>query len=775
MQAPGFMNRSRGAAEEMENLVVDLQGRPKLRAGYTRVNTGGLSIGTRSGYYRTGEQLVVAHWLGDDDTPQGVKRLYYLPRQASWVQDERGRLMFIVAPNEKPYFIDVKTNRRYNWDNKRFDTMPQGYVWGIGSVAPGVGDLVERRDVNAMRGGKVETLVTFQVVQPPNRSAVYVRLELATDVGDIEIYIDRVVGAGADDRQTNLYAGAIEQGSYLWYWDAHNFHGNPISDEHQYQAVCRIYTREGVSIVATDGEAAGDNNPLSRDRIEVKRRFRIDFDAGALERENLTIQFQQRFVCFTYVNEDFPMESRPSPVYVESVYDVWENSLDRFTFFRALIQDHEFASQVPRWATHAYMYVSDKTVPPDHDYEEAVDARASGMIFRRAAIFNFGDDADGHVVTDGEGNVVLDGEGNALVLGELDAKFELEPQAPVLDSYEHDPPDDSVHTMGAYGVGIWAGGDNRVYFNKIGNLGDQRLYALPSKNALVPHSFPLSKSGQSLIEDVHPAAHESGLLVFKRDAIHIIKGKGVISGLYNPNTAIEVDVDASHVIEGIGTSAPRTVLTVGTAVYFVGSDKKFYQYAQDWRGSTQSRDVGLPIQKYLNEVTDAELPNLVAYLYRNCYHLVTPGRVIVMDMSRKYWTAFSWRLLDAFWSRGGRAAESILYGWTQGRELVELNKGTTDGGAHIGARWRSNPIPMPSESILDGIYAVHTDTTPVAMTCAIDIDNRELPGRVFTPQKSNRFRFGTHAKGSRAQVRLDSGNGFPTLDRIHAEIYPSRR
>ena len=39
---------------------------------------------------------MVAHWLGDDDVPNGVKRIYYLSRDASWVQDEKGRLIFVV-------------------------------------------------------------------------------------------------------------------------------------------------------------------------------------------------------------------------------------------------------------------------------------------------------------------------------------------------------------------------------------------------------------------------------------------------------------------------------------------------------------------------------------------------------------------------------------------------------------------------------------------------------------------------------------------------------
>ena len=294
---------------------------------------------------------------------------------------------------------------------------------------------------------------------------------------------------------------------------------------------------------------------------------------------------------------------------------------------------------------------------------------------------------------------------------------------------------------------------------------------MPSENALVPHSFPLPKSGQSPILHVHPAAHEAALMVFKRDALHIIRGKGVISGLYDPTLVVEVDIDASSVIVGLGTMSPRSVLTVGTSVYFVGSDNRFYQFGTDWRGRTDVRDVGLPIQQYLDDLSVEDLDNLVAFLYKNCYHLITPERVIILDMTRKYWTSASWQLKDAVWSRGGLNSESILYGVTQNDELVELFKGETDNGAAVGGLWRSNPVSIPSESSITGVLAVHTTTPTPTLTCRVDID--DVPGEAeeFEPDKSNDFRCGIHGYGSRFSVELESQEGFPLLDRIHVEVF----
>ena len=113
----------------------------------------------------------------------------------------------------------------------------------------------------------------------------------------------------------------------------------------------------------------------------------------------------------------------------------------------------------------------------------------------------------------------------------------------ILDSFDHDEPVSGMctrsrRTVSGYGVqtGI------QIYFSKIGNQGEQRLYAMPSENALVPHQFDLVGSSQSPVVWVHPASHVTGLLAFKRDAIHVIRGRGVIEGLYNPETPIQVDL-----------------------------------------------------------------------------------------------------------------------------------------------------------------------------------------------------------------------------------------
>ena len=776
-QAPGFMRRAQGAAEEMVDLVIDLQGRPAVREGYTNVDTGALSIGTEAGEYTDGDQICVAHWLGDDDTLDGIKRLYRFPLNASWVQDKGGRLLFLAVPGELPYYIDIKENIRYFWGVKSPIVATDAIAFTNifreedGGTEEDLGGLDFRRDVNEIRLGLRE--IVSEVSIDASGAPIVVRVITETDIESIEIYIDRqrrVIGLipFPDERQTTLFAGALKQGSYLWYWDGRDEDGDDADPEANYQFIVKIDSdREDRNIwVPPDVEREDDEMPTqitsvldkseaaddddAEQATESDKQTKIEFNLGGEASdtvpERFGIELNRRFLCFTHANEDLNIESVPSNLDEIEAYDVLENtSGDDVTF------DMEFAidrqpTPLP-WVTHIYAYISDEFVPVDHDFIKPIE---TGFQFRRVAELERVSDT------------AYESEVRATPLRE----------APVLDSYEHDPPPFDVSVIGAYGVGIWAASKNDVYFSKIGNQGDQRMYALPNENALVPHTFALIGSGQSPILHIHPAAHESALLCFKRDAIHVVRGKGVISGLYDPQTAVQVDADASTVIEGTGSASPRSVVTVGSAVYFVGSDRKLWRYGTNWRGQTDLDDVGLPIQDYLDNVDDDDLGNLVAFLYQNCYHLIMPDRVIVLDMTRKYWTSFSWRLKDALWSRGGINSESILYALTQSNRLVALYDGDTDAGDTIGGLWRSNPVPMPSESVITGVIAVHTDSEPPTVKCRADVDDRTGDVRTYTPRATNHFRCGLHKIGSRITVQLETDSGFPRLDRIQAEIYP---
>lgn len=724
LQAPAFL-RAAGAAEIMEDLVISLQGRPVPRKGYAIVETSELSIGTAAGEYAEDDQLAVVHWLGDDDTPEGVKRMYYFPRHASWVQDEVGRLLYLVGKDMDPKIIDLKDNIAYNW----VMTAP-GVVPGSGASfnMTGPPDLNVNRDLPLIASDEVEQGGIHIIWPQPATAGVYIDIRATTDITYVTLDIHDVAG----NLIRQLYDGRLAQGGHRFFWDGRNNAGNVVAP----------------GIYVAKFEIDADATERKVDNLKDTQNFAIVGASAAPSTYYLSGQF--RYVCYTYANEDLNLESLPSFIAKERIF-FWHVDDEDAPDFRVVTA---IATQdAPDWAKQINIYVSEEPTPPEaEDITSDYTAIETGFDFRKIGALK--------KLSNGNFDTILS-----------DYAGQLTQSSQLLDSYEHDGPVDGLHVIGAYGIGLWGAAKNRVYFSKIGNFGEQRLYALPSENALIPHSFPLPRSGQSPILHIHPAAHESALLVFKRDALHIIKGSGLISGLYDPETIVEVDVDASHVIEGIGTMSGRSVLTVGSAVYFVGSDNQFYQYGTDWRGRTDVRDVGLPIQKYLDALDVDALENLVAFLYKNCYHLITAERVIILDMDRKYWTAASWRLKDAFWSRGGLRAESILYGVRRDGVLIELFKGDTDDGDVIGGVWQSNPIVVPSESSITGVLCVHTTTPTPTLTCRVDIDDVEGNAEEFYPDKSNDFRLGTFGSGSRVAVRLQSDEGFPLCDRIQLEIF----
>lgn len=759
-QAPGFMRKAQGAAEEMQDLVIDLQGRPIPRKGYAPADGRHISsLGTNIGQWantREFDQLIVLHWLGDDDTPDGAKRVYAIPHDATWAQDENGRLCFVVVPGETPKIIDVKNNTRFEWRLQRPSNAPLITINREPSDeiddASNASIYKKISDIGIYPNPFIgEGYITVDVVETVTFDISIWGLDgKIKDLDDGEFLPDTTDSPSQGREQMN---NQYEPGRYQFKWDGTNDLGERVAISPNYfptltvdGEVIRIDRAAFVGREAAPGLTERQTIEQFVGSLEEKA-----IDDGELK-EGHGFRSGTYTFCYTYASSEYQMETRPSPiddVYVYSFSDVRYRDDDDETLSRAPVKiDVEIDNELPEWADEVRIYA--KRGRALRGVKEAIetgwDFDFIGKITRET-----GAAADTNFLWENE---------------ERGEPYDL------LDSFDHDGPPDGLRGIVDYGVGLWGFTLNQVYFTKIGNYGDQRVYTFPHNNTLIPHEFPLTGSGQSPILDVHAAAHESALLAFKRDAIHIIRGKGVVSGLFEPDTVAQVDVDASGVIEGTGTQSPRTIITVGTGVYFVGSDRKLWRYGANWRGQTELDDVGLPIQKYLDELTDEEVENLVAFLYQNCYHLIMPERIIVLDMTRKYWTSFSWKMKDAFWSRGGINAESILFGLRQDGTIFRLYEGDTDFRIAIGGLWRSNPVAMPSESVITGIIAVHTDKDPPLVKCRADVDDVEGVERGYIPKASNHFRCGMHKVGSRVSVQLKADVGFPRLDRIQAEIYP---
>ena len=126
----------------MEGLIIDLNGRPVTRKGYTPADMSDVdSVGTSNGQNASGDKLYIAHYLGLNITTDAtwsfndrawsfnnrtwvtekfedppVKRIYYFRDGESWASDPTGRLIYVVREGRSNYIIDVKENRRYSWN-----------------------------------------------------------------------------------------------------------------------------------------------------------------------------------------------------------------------------------------------------------------------------------------------------------------------------------------------------------------------------------------------------------------------------------------------------------------------------------------------------------------------------------------------------------------------------------------------------------------------------------------------------------------------------------
>ena len=58
--------QAKGAAVEMENLFIDLNGRPVTRKGYVAADISGVTVGTSDGKNASGDRLHIAHYLGSN-------------------------------------------------------------------------------------------------------------------------------------------------------------------------------------------------------------------------------------------------------------------------------------------------------------------------------------------------------------------------------------------------------------------------------------------------------------------------------------------------------------------------------------------------------------------------------------------------------------------------------------------------------------------------------------------------------------------------------------
>lgn len=334
-----------------------------------------------------------------------------------------------------------------------------------------------------------------------------------------------------------------------------------------------------------------------------------------------------------------------------------------------------------------------------------------------------------------------------------------------LESTDNDLPTRTLDKVVSYGSRIW-GVDETDQSIRYSKLGPHGYHFFPNENALIPQNITLDKS-ESPITKIHPAPNDSMLYVFKSDTIHFLRGHGEIRGLFNPNTPVDIDLDASVRKDNIGTSYPRSVTTLKDIVLFLGSDRILYAMS-----GMSVEPFAIAIQPQIDKYETDEYPdltaeNVLAFEYRNCYHLCMPNEVIVLDLQKRYWTIFDWQIQDVSWLQG---VQNTLYALVD-NQLVRLNEGDTDNGSRIDCEYETNTHKLGYQQLVSGVHVYHDEQTRGKLKVGIKVNNGEYQERTYRPAAYNRFRQGFHQKGQRVQVRVrDENTEKLRIDRIQLEV-----
>ena len=591
---PAFQRGSQLAPLDLLNIEIEGQGRPLQRLGYVVENpeTSGLQNGT---------QFVRLHSI-----PDRYSRNYRISSGDDW-EYHKGRLFGVSTRGRSPYWYDVKNDIKYNWDLPKPETAL--------TLEINYPDAISGDNYEAIR----DRVSILRPTPNPFENETDIKLTISESIAFRMIVIDstlrtvRVLHDSLDADGNN----ELSVGNQSITWDGDNTDGDALARG--------IYT---VTIIDSDGNIArsaslakAGEDGLSTDIYEVEG-VRTIRDGGELL-EAAGIRTGWWYFCYTYTNTDFAIETSPSPmerVYVASFDTEDDDPLDRSNLEISITVP---ISDVPEWADEVNLYVKRGFAPEDITEPKEVDW---DWTFFGSQILS--------TLTDDEAGFLFTNEKSAT------------PRRYLLSStttLNADGIPQELTSVMLYAERMWIW-DNKNLFLRFSELGQYDKF--PDDYAL-----ELSSSGESIVTAMHPAPTVSAFFVFKQDAIHIVRGTGILDGL-RTQTLASTDLDASGVILQHGTLSPRTIVSGENGIYFISRDKKLKYLTIDGLGSTNVQDIGIAIDEFLAELTLREQKNLVAFLFNNCYHVIMPDYVLVLDLQKRYWVRNSWQLVDAFWSEG---------------------------------------------------------------------------------------------------------------------------
>ena len=315
-----------------------------------------------------------------------------------------------------------------------------------------------------------------------------------------------------------------------------------------------------------------------------------------------------------------------------------------------------------------------------------------------------------------------------------------------------------------YGGRIWGcvNGTNKLVFSALDETAAPLYDIFPDESSPVPHVVNVKDRITGI------GASRDYLSIFSQNSIQLVRGQGVISGIYGKSQP-GTDLDLSQYLTAMGAKDERCIAeALGNVYFYCDIDLRVYRIDKDGNVTWVSQ----PVQELLDslESGSSNIEQVIAhggtvYLLRRDGNL---SSLLKYDQLRNLWTHHSLGSSSKIESLSvnDRSAstdtfESGLYGMqitsTTNRSVVRLfvDGVTTDDGNAITATYTSQEFSFPSPTRLDAVRVGVEGSATVVVTAIADNSSIVTPSSgSLTLNKNNNYTVRTFARGYKHQVKF---------------------
>ena len=389
-----------------------------------------------------------------------------------------------------------------------------------------------------------------------------------------------------------------------------------------------------------------------------------------------------------------------------------------------------------------------------------------------------------------------------------------------ITSAGYDNPPTTLSHLAHYAGRIWGASDNSstVHFTPIDGTGSPVYDAFPDASAAVPQKFFANKWDGDVITALAPASSGQEMHIFKQHSTIMLRGTGLITGVQaipTTGTQTAVNLDVSFTNRSAGCASPLSVATVQDMTFFLAQDK------QVWVSQGgQLTPISLPIQPVLDTIpsevfdvttigdtanTDRNGP-VVGWIYKNKYFMAFPtesmtsgqtrcNKIAVYDLLRQYWTIFDtvgadgtdYGIQDAVWVPVGSStgahnlSNDQLYAVTRDDGtnwyLETYLTGTQDQGSDFTASYTTNELPMPTDSVVNGLYVIPKtlgSADAQTITTTLTVDGIDQTAVTWSTTMNRRYHQGVFGRGKTFKLKV-AGTTLNNLERLELEYQTMQR